>query len=101
MADADSGTHPTRQIVPKVIRDLLWVGGVAAAAPAPSRTEMVFPVLKSVVQENRGSPHAPAAVLVEKGRMELSEFPRRARFVRKKFQCGSTGACFAVGVSAN
>ena len=93
--------EPIRQIVQEGLRDLRWGAGVAAAAPAPSRTERVFPVLKSVVQENRGSPPAPAAVLVEKGRLELREFPRRARFARMKFQCGSRGACFAVGVSAN
>ncbi len=51
--------EPIRQIVQEGLRDLRWGAGVAAAAPAPSRTERVFPVLKSVVQENRGSPPRP------------------------------------------
>lgn len=63
----------------EVLRDPRLGSGVAAAAPAPSRTEKASPAFNSVVQENRGSPPtARAAVLVEKGPLELREFPRRA-----------------------
>jgi hypothetical protein len=45
-----------KQIVHEVLRDPRLGSGVAAAAPAPSRTEMVFPVLRSMVHEDHGVP---------------------------------------------